>query len=295
VARIRTIKPEFWSSLTVAQLSPHARLTFLGLLNYVDDYGRGRDECRLIKAAVWPLDDAVGSDEIQTWLAEIESQLLVLRYAVKGRHYLQVANWDEHQRVHHPTASPFPAPPLDIAVSMDSGISREDSRIPREDSRKIREDSRKIPVGKERKGMEGKGMEWKGISARARASETEPILGALADACKQDLTMLTSRLAREFADTAESLRSANEDLSERELAQTILEFGQWYYEIDFPGHRPTIARFRDKWGAFLQYRAEPHTGNVASQVGAQLPDTEEYRRYVADANRDIDAWLKDSG
>jgi hypothetical protein len=30
-----------------------------------------------------------------------------------------------------------------------------------------------------------------------------------------------------------------------------------------------------------------------NQAGAKPPDTEEYRRYVADANREVDAWLQE--
>jgi len=37
--RIRSIKPEFWKSETVAALSPLARLLFIGLWNYADREG----------------------------------------------------------------------------------------------------------------------------------------------------------------------------------------------------------------------------------------------------------------
>ena len=54
--RIRTIKPEFWTSDDVAALDLDTRLLFIGLWSYVDDHGRGRDEEHLIIAALFPRD-----------------------------------------------------------------------------------------------------------------------------------------------------------------------------------------------------------------------------------------------
>ena len=47
MARIRTIKPSIFSSLTVSSWPIEARWTFAGLLTYLDDAGRGIDEPRL--------------------------------------------------------------------------------------------------------------------------------------------------------------------------------------------------------------------------------------------------------
>ena len=40
MARIRTIKPEFWASEQVMDCKPVTRLLFIGLWNFVDDFGR---------------------------------------------------------------------------------------------------------------------------------------------------------------------------------------------------------------------------------------------------------------
>ena len=40
MARIRTIKPSQFTSLTVAEWPVDVRFTFVGLLTYVDDSGR---------------------------------------------------------------------------------------------------------------------------------------------------------------------------------------------------------------------------------------------------------------
>ncbi|MFC7219308.1 hypothetical protein ACFQLX_14185 [Streptomyces polyrhachis] len=109
MARIRSIKPEFFTSLTVADLSLTARMTFIGLWTHVDDDGRCVDDARLVRAAVWPLDDRVAAD-VEEDLRVLQEARLVVRYEVEGRRYLTVRNWREHQRIDKPKPSRLPGP-----------------------------------------------------------------------------------------------------------------------------------------------------------------------------------------
>jgi len=109
MARIRTIKPDFFTSLTIADLTHEARLTFIGLWTHVDDEGRCVDDARLVKAAVWPLDERTAKDvDIDLW--EISDAGLVRRYTVGVKKFIAVTSWKEHQRINRPTASKFPPP-----------------------------------------------------------------------------------------------------------------------------------------------------------------------------------------
>lgn len=117
--RIRTVKPEFWSSLTIASLSRDTRLTFIGLWNYVDDDGRGVYEPRLLKSALWPLDDDITPSVIHNeHIAELEAAGLIGRYVVEGIVYLSVTGWREHQAISKPRPSKLPEPsgipPVDL-------------------------------------------------------------------------------------------------------------------------------------------------------------------------------------
>lgn len=109
VARIRTIKPEFFTSLTIADLTPEQRLTFIGLWTHVDDDGRCVDDPRLIKAAVWPLDDRTAAD-VEKDLRVLTESSLIARYTLKQKRYLAVTGWYEHQKINRPTESKLPAP-----------------------------------------------------------------------------------------------------------------------------------------------------------------------------------------
>lgn len=109
MARIRTIKPDFFTSLTIADLTPEQRLTFIGLWTHVDDEGRCVDDPRLIKAAIWPLDDRTAAD-IEIDLKALTESSLITRYILNRKRYLAVTNWFEHQRINRPTESKLPAP-----------------------------------------------------------------------------------------------------------------------------------------------------------------------------------------
>ncbi|MEV7770475.1 hypothetical protein [Kitasatospora sp. NPDC086791] len=109
MARIRTIKPTFFTSLTIADLTAEQRLTFIGLWTHVDDDGRCVDDPRLIKAAVWPLDDRSAAD-IESDLRALSESSLIVRYILNRKRFMAVSNWHEHQRINRPTPSELPDP-----------------------------------------------------------------------------------------------------------------------------------------------------------------------------------------
>ena len=110
--RIRSIKPEFFTSETIAALALSARLTFIGLWTYVDDNGVGLDNELLITAAIWPLE----RDNLETLartredIASLSRACLVSRYQDSRKSYLYVTSWDEHQKVDHPRKPRYPRP-----------------------------------------------------------------------------------------------------------------------------------------------------------------------------------------
>jgi len=111
VARIRTIKPSMFSSLTVCAWPVDVRWTFAGLFTYLDDYGRGLDEPRLVKAELWPLDDRMTAKKVDEHLDLIASTGPLCRYESGGSRYFHITSWREHQRVNRPTDSKIPLCP----------------------------------------------------------------------------------------------------------------------------------------------------------------------------------------
>ncbi|TAJ46281.1 MAG: hypothetical protein EPO52_17235 [Herbiconiux sp.] len=108
--RIRSIKPEFWRSEDVVALPVPARLTFIGLWTYVDDFGNGNANPKVVKATVWPLDDDVTPEAIRGHIDLLVAGGQVDIYEANGRQYLSISNWEKHQKVDRPSRSNIPAP-----------------------------------------------------------------------------------------------------------------------------------------------------------------------------------------
>lgn len=100
MARIRTIKPEFWTSEQVVECSPMARLMFIGLWNFCDDGGNHPASPRTLKMEVFPGDD-VSATDVDGWVAELISNGLVVKYEADGKSYWHVTGWD-HQKIEKP-------------------------------------------------------------------------------------------------------------------------------------------------------------------------------------------------
>lgn len=121
--RSRKIKPEFFTSEDVLALPRDVRLTFIGLWLYADDYGNERINSALLKASIWPLDDDITTSVLDEHLLMLADHQMLTLYAVDGRDYFHITNWDRHQRVDKPSASTIPLPP-DLEASRDSREGR---------------------------------------------------------------------------------------------------------------------------------------------------------------------------
>ena len=104
MARIRTIKPEFWLDEDLAELPPETRLLAIGLLNHSDDEGYFKANHMIIRAAIFPFTD--NSVNVQGMLTEL-SKIGYLRLfsGVDGKQYGQIVNFLKHQKVNKPSDS----------------------------------------------------------------------------------------------------------------------------------------------------------------------------------------------
>jgi hypothetical protein len=110
MARIRTIKPDFWTSEQVMDCKPLTRLLFIGLWNFVDDYGRSPVAPRTIRARIFPGDDISGAD-VQDMLNELNSRGLILFYSAEDKEYFEITGWAKHQKIDNPSKNNLcPAP-----------------------------------------------------------------------------------------------------------------------------------------------------------------------------------------
>lgn len=127
MARLRSIKPEFWASEQVLECSPIARLLFIGLWNFCDDVGRHPFSARRIKAEIFPGDD-ITSENILGMLDELSREGLIDVYDVAGKGYLQVTGW-HHQKIDHPQRPRYPARSEDYSANVRGMVAPESSRV----------------------------------------------------------------------------------------------------------------------------------------------------------------------
>ena len=107
MARIRTIKPEFWTDEQVADCSPTARLLFIGLWSFCDDGGNHPASTKTLKMEIFPGDD-FSSETISEMIRELIRAELVVEYESEGKRYWHVTGW-HHQKIEKPNKR-YPSP-----------------------------------------------------------------------------------------------------------------------------------------------------------------------------------------
>lgn len=106
--RIRTIKPEFPQSESMGRVSRDSRLAFIEMWTVADDSGRLRGNSRMIASILFPYDDDAPK-LMDGWLDELEREQCILRYEVDGQKYIQIVNFNTHQKIEKPSPSKLPS------------------------------------------------------------------------------------------------------------------------------------------------------------------------------------------
>ena len=146
-------------------MDPLDRLTWIGLWCCADRSGRLEDRPAKLRVQVLPYDEG----DFSARLERLAGVGRIIRYdGPDGRPYIQIVNWDEHQKPHH-TEPESTIPPYEVreCVSQPSnnGVLTVSERAGRE--------------GKGRE-KEGKGREGKGVDATSSPSADADMLDAVA-------------------------------------------------------------------------------------------------------------------
>lgn len=104
MARLRTIKPEFWTDERVGECPPTARLLFIACWNFADDYGGLDRSPKQLKAQAFPYD----SLEVEPLIAELLRAGLLIEYEHAGKKYLHINGFRKHQRIEKPSLPRIP-------------------------------------------------------------------------------------------------------------------------------------------------------------------------------------------
>jgi len=96
MARIRTIKPQFFHNEDVAALGFGDRLLFIGLWTQADRAGRLEDRPLRLKAQLFPYDDL----DLDHALGRLVNANLITRYEGNGVKLIQINTFTKHQQPH---------------------------------------------------------------------------------------------------------------------------------------------------------------------------------------------------
>jgi len=138
MARSRMIKPEFWDDEKLAKAaSRDARLLFVGMWNYSDDYGVVKGNPSWLKNKIFPYDDDITSEMFKKWLNELESKKFIILFVISDELFYFIKNFPKHQTINKPSITRNPTPP--VAVTEDYGSTTEQLPSEREVEVKGRE------------------------------------------------------------------------------------------------------------------------------------------------------------
>ena len=115
MARIRSVKPEYWDDRKLAKrTSRDARLLYIALWNLADEHGRLNGDPQWIKGQVFSYDDDLDAGAVAKLLDELARPAVgaVMPYEVDGDPYLFLPKLAKHQRLEpDKVKSRLPEPP----------------------------------------------------------------------------------------------------------------------------------------------------------------------------------------
>lgn len=99
MARIRTIKPDFWEDEKLGAIPIQARLLFIGTWSYADDNGVIRGSAALLKSQIFPYDDNLRIGEVKKWIDALVEARMLIPLSYKGASYYVIRTFRSHQRI----------------------------------------------------------------------------------------------------------------------------------------------------------------------------------------------------
>jgi hypothetical protein len=126
MARIRSIKPDYWTSEQVLNLSRDARLFFIGLWNFASDYGCHPNQPKNLRVKIFPADEDITVANVRGYIDELSSNNLVAFFDLEGTEFISILGWSKHQRVDKPRKGDI-KPPANLKRRRDKSPNNPDA------------------------------------------------------------------------------------------------------------------------------------------------------------------------
>lgn len=245
MARIRTIKPDFFTSEDIVGLSPLSRLLYIATWLEADREGRLPWRPKTLKLRYLPGDDC----DIDELARELIDAGLVIPYEIEGQQYAEVPSFTRHQVINNREAA------SEIPARTDDALLTRSPRVA--DASLTRDDATGTPLV----GREGKGKEY-ASSTRApidSSNRSEPKESAKPAKPKPEPIVFDGH---GFVGADPYIPSWRQAYPAVELDTEIAKAAAWL--VANPKNRKSnVARFLTNWLARAQDRAPPRGGSSA--------------------------------
>lgn len=101
MARIRTIKPQFWDDAKIGRIPRDARLLYIGLWTFADDLGVVIADPVWLKSKIFPY-DRMQIQQLEAWLGLLEKTGFISLLSVKSESFYYLPTFSRHQVINRP-------------------------------------------------------------------------------------------------------------------------------------------------------------------------------------------------
>lgn len=177
MARMRSLRPDYFLREDMADVSLEAHFLLGGLAVLADRDGRLLDRPRTIRAQVFPFREV----DVEKALGELIAAGVLARYSVEGKAVLALLTWEQDQQPHpKETSLGLPPPPLDYSLTAAFQTTPQPSRNHGEPARKVDDGSGRVHVGVGLGvGCGSRDGSWMGLGTSAAADATPGGQGTL--------------------------------------------------------------------------------------------------------------------
>lgn len=218
MARIRTVKPEFWTDEVIVELDYSDRLLFIGLWNFADDQGYLPLRPKRIKMQVFPGDDY----DVAAGLERLWKASLVSLYAHFDDLLVHVTNWKRHQKISNPATEKYLRADLHLLDSWPADLASPLETYP----------------------AEGKGREGKGSLSSSTDVEGEVDADAPNDRFEEFWSTYGKKVGKKAARAKWRIALKKRDVDADMLIRTA---GTYVADLKAEGKFPSYAKDPERW------------------------------------------------
>lgn len=110
MARTRSLKPDFFKDLLLAELPLSVRYLYAGMWCQMDKGGVCEADPRLLKIEIFPFDETITAGTVESWCEMLQAKGRLQKCSFEGKQYFRCPTFERHQRFHRDEKEKFLIP-----------------------------------------------------------------------------------------------------------------------------------------------------------------------------------------